>query len=588
VPLMPNTPRRPDPPVGLHLQVPRREISHASPIALGLRSPLSPKLDSRSPYGSPSVLPRHSRGMDFSRAVTNLHHSTLADQSSPDSSPALAQRAMMGSRRQSINSMLIDSPRFGAGDKRTGSGSVNMLGSEDSSSDDDIEPTEPDEHDPMLATPKMQRESPSLSMGGTTPASLWPNPFPQAGANFTGFRRARLREERGRHSSSSASGSNVASPAPASPSGLKGNDSNYFYREGGFRRPASRRDSISKVANELCISSGNDSGDEAGFPGLGTPSVIRRPVSRRGNMLVRLHGIHGSKLITQPKTRAFGRIRAELIEESMPVESEVRREAEVIRQVRESDVPLSSSPILMPQQGLEGIPENAAMSVDGSSNAKGLFAVFGRSPGVTADLTMTPPPTLATRGSMSSDDVMMESPTITQLSASLFQSVYPFHQDASLSENSRASTPQAGASQPPSQATPQRSIQQPQFQQPYPPSAAEGLRKANKRRRDDDLDMLSLKRRAVSPGVSVQNSPVLAQSPGGQRPVDLWGQQPSGGGGGQPKLSREGSIVSGRAASERSNSVSSVVASTPQLGPKRIGLQGMTDMQGLTEKMTIE
>jgi hypothetical protein len=215
VPLMPNTPRRPDPPVGLHLQVPRREIGHASPIAVGLRSPLSPQLDGRSPYGSPTVLPRHSRGMDFSRAVTNLHHSTLADQSSPDSSPALAQRAMMVSRRQSVNSMLIDSPRFG--DRRPGSGSVNMLGSEDSSSDDDLEPMEPDEHDPILATPKMQRESPSLSMGGTTPASLWPNPFPHGGSNFTGFRRARLREERGRHSSSSASGSNVASPAPASP-----------------------------------------------------------------------------------------------------------------------------------------------------------------------------------------------------------------------------------------------------------------------------------------------------------------------------------------------------------------------------------
>jgi hypothetical protein len=276
------------------------------------------------------------------------------------------------------------------------------------------------------------------------------------------------------------------------------------------------------------------------------------------------------------------------------VESEVRREAEVIRQVRESDAPLSSSPVLMPLQGLEGIPENSAMSLDGSSNGKGLFAVFGRSPSVTADLKMTPPPTLATRGSMSSDDVMMESPTITQLSASLFQSVYPFHHDASLSENSRASTPQAGGAPPvPAQSTPQRPIQQPQFQQPYPPSAAEGLRKANKRRRDDDLDMLSLKRRAVSPGVSVQNSPVLAQSPGGQRPIDLWGQmvgqqQQQQPGGGQPKLSREGSIVSGRAASERSNSVSSVVASTPQLGPKRIGLQGMTDMQGLTEKMALE
>jgi hypothetical protein len=115
-----------------------------------------------------------------------------------------------------------------------------------------------------------------------------------------------------------------------------------------------------------------------------------------------------------------------------------------------------------------------------------------------------------------------------------------------------------------------------------PPTAAEGLRKNNKRRRDDDLDMFSLKRRAVSPGVSVQNSPILAQSPV-QRSGEAWGQQAQQA---QQRMSREGSIVGPEL--KRSNSVSSAVGSTPGLGPKRIGLQGMHDMQGLTEKMTLE
>jgi hypothetical protein len=293
VPLIPNTPRRADPPLGLHLHVPRREINFTSPV-LSARSPLSPKLDNRSPYTSPvSVLPRHSRGMDFARAVTNLHHSTRAEQSSPDSSPALAQRAMMNPhRKQSVNSMSVDPPFFTSGNERStlssSVGSINMLGSEDSSSDDDLEPMDPDEHeDPILATPKIHRKSPSFSLGTTTPANLWPNLFPQGGGNFTGFRKGRLREARSRNSSSSASGnSNVASPVPMSPNCLKGTDTNYFSKDGAFRRPASRRESISKGTNELHISSGNDSGDEAGFPGLSTPSVIRRPVSRRGNMLV--------------------------------------------------------------------------------------------------------------------------------------------------------------------------------------------------------------------------------------------------------------------------------------------------------------
>jgi hypothetical protein len=41
---------------------------------------------------------------------------------------------------------------------------------------------------------------------------------------------------------------------------------------------------LSLFTNDLHISSGNDSGDEAVMPQ--TPGVVRRPVTRRGNLLV--------------------------------------------------------------------------------------------------------------------------------------------------------------------------------------------------------------------------------------------------------------------------------------------------------------
>ncbi len=43
---------------------------------------------------------------------------------------------------------------------------------------------------------------------------------------------------------------------------------------------------------------------------------------------------------SQPKTKGFARIRAALAEETAPVDADVRREAEVVRQVRESDMDL--------------------------------------------------------------------------------------------------------------------------------------------------------------------------------------------------------------------------------------------------------
>ena len=100
------------------------------------------------------------------------------------------------------------------------------------------------------------------------------------------------------------------------------------------------------------------------------------------------------------------------------------------------------------------------------------------------------------------------------------------------------------------------------------PTAADVVRKVNKkRRRDDDFDPASFKRRAVSPGMSVQSSPVLPQSPVLSSDKS-WGHPP-------PK-------ANGHGHSDRSNSGGSVS------GTKRIGLQGMVETNDSLMNMSID
>ena len=295
----PRTPRRPDfLSRGLSLQMPPREMPMPSPAHFAARVPLSPQLDARNTYASPtSVLPRRSRGAEFSRACTNLHHSTLADQPSPDSSPTITQKGMMiPSRKPRGNSMVLDSPSvglhlWGNGDRMAASssvGSINMLGSDDSSSSsDEVDPMDPDDNDdPMLMTPQAMKNPPLMGHGGSNPGT-WSNMFSPGGIpTFMSIQRARLRKGRSRKSSSSASGhSSMASPGPASPPNGKGEG--YFAREAVIRKAGSgsRRESLSLFTNDLHISSGNDSGDEATARPQ-TPGVVRRAVTRRGNLLV--------------------------------------------------------------------------------------------------------------------------------------------------------------------------------------------------------------------------------------------------------------------------------------------------------------
>jgi hypothetical protein len=279
-----------------------------------------------------------------------------------------------------------------------------------------------------------------------------------------------------------------------------------------------------------------------------------------------------------PKTKGFARIRAALAEESTPIETEVRREANVVRQVRENDMdleparhPSTSGSHLSPNMGavivdsLEDIPEDDLMSdslIDKpnqssfkqqalrNSKGKEFWENFDDLPRRTP-----PPPTFLPRGSSSgiSDDISMDSPFLSTPPSSLYGGGFlAFAQPT----DPLTTQSQNGSASPTRSSTPL-------------PTAAEVTRKVNnKRRRDDDFDPSSFKRRAVSPGMSVHNSPVM-QSPM-QRDVNPWGTRPPSNSG------SEIGTLDAPGTTGRTN------------GTKRVGLQGMVDTNDGLMKMSIE
>jgi hypothetical protein len=315
----PITPRRPAFPVrGLSLQMPPRELMPPNTSAYISRAPLSPKLDHSQTYGSPtSVLPRRSRGLDFSRAATNLHHSTLAEQSSPDSSPTISGRAMnipnrknglhfmsgiesMNNNSSSLWSTMANADRIGVSSSL---GSVNMMDTvsdSDSSDDDDLMDAD-DIDDSILTTPQVGKMgTPFGAIPQASPGSGWMAQSP-AVSSLMNFQRARLRHGKSRKSSSSGSGNSMASPSSRSPPAVRSIESmtgNLLGRDVPGEGLGSRRESISWAANQLHIS-GSESDDGTlkstlenvdGMPVTpgrdGQRGVIRRVVTRRGNMLV--------------------------------------------------------------------------------------------------------------------------------------------------------------------------------------------------------------------------------------------------------------------------------------------------------------
>ncbi|KFY92973.1 hypothetical protein V498_04643 [Pseudogymnoascus sp. VKM F-4517 (FW-2822)] len=570
----PSTPRRMPFPRPPSLQMPQKDLANLE--SAYSRIPLSPKLDPTDSYGSP-VIPRRSRGLDFSRAATNLHHSTLAEQSSPDSSPTITGRAMNipGRRRSGHFSTETSSTSQWSfrppGDRTTISsslGSVNMLCSEssDSSSDEELMDTD-DIDDSILTTPQVNSRMPLglniWSQPHPSPGNNWMNQSPAA-SSLINFQRARMRN--GKSKKGSSSSSSRASPMSRSPP-VGGSDAmnNSQFAKDLPSGTQSRRESISWAANQLHID-GSESDDATLKSTLENPEnlpttpardgqrgVIRRAVTRRGNML--------------PKTKGFARIRAALAEEGAPVETEVRREATVIRQVRENDMDLEparpralstatlSSPSVRPSQG-DGLEDALAddMISLANSNAEGSFKQHAvrnsKGPefweGFEDRKYRTPPPQFPTRESAStvSDDLSMDSQAFSL---------------GNFSIPSQARDPADTQSQGPS-ASPTRAT--------TPLPAAIDIRRVNnKRRRDDDFDPMSFKRRAVSPGMSVHNSPVV-QSPM-QRDGNPWGTKPPSNSGSDKGMVE--SQPSGRAS-----------------GSKRVGLQGMTDTNDSLMNMSIE
>lgn len=658
LPAHPTTPRRPNLPVrGLSLQMPSADAtSLGASDAMNRAPPLSPKLDLSNTYGSPSsALPRRSRGLDFSRACTNLHHSTLAEQTSPEASPILSSKGMMIPPRKGFATSSSNHEGGGSNPHpsslwstmsnvdRTGMassvGSVNMMESDSTeSSSDDHDLTDADDIvDPIITTPQVYKLASAADGGNTTspfasrtqpsPGGDWMGKYSPAAASLMSFQRARLRKGRSRKSSSSASasgGSSMASPSPASPPAIKSVESSngYFGKEALGKSNMSRRSSLNWGTRELHLSSGGES-DESGPNVVGqsadgnetnvsaTPGneekrgVIRRAVTRRGNLLVGISILVAPDDVrtdgdSQPKTKNFARIRAALMEEGAPVDTEVKREAEVVRQVRESepDMDLSHAPShaetgdSSPIAGLPTVPgmtdidesiEDDSMgenktTAGSSRRASECFTLQvkrnsgGKDFWDSFDQTKTPPPPplFARAGSSAvSEDMNMDSPSLaTSLSSSLptagqaWQTTQP---------SSRASTPQL-----PTQLT-----------------SVEISRKiGGKRRRDDDLDTTSFKRRAVSPGMSVQNSPILSQSPAQKEGGGGWWGLPTRGG--ARDLPSTGNSH-GHTTTERANSGSSGtgpvsggagVGATG--GTKRVGLQGMTDTHDGLMKMSIE
>jgi len=133
---------------------------------------------------------------------------------------------------------------------------------------------------------------------------------------------------------------------------------------------------------------------------------------------------------SQPKTKTFARIRAALLEEGAPAEAETRREAEVVKQVRESDMDLeprvpaqadaTASTLSSPNMANidADIPEEDMGEAIGAfkhhairkSKGKNFWDAFSES----SSRTTPPPPSFLPRGSSSgvSEDAAMDSPSL--------------------------------------------------------------------------------------------------------------------------------------------------------------------------------
>lgn len=277
------------------------------------------------------------------------------------------------------------------------------------------------------------------------------------------------------------------------------------------------------------------------------------------------------------------------MEESAPVDTEVRREAETVRQVRERDggslsQQQQTSPTLVPNmstgaggEGLEDIPEDSTMGLDLDKNTRGTsMPNFSRQASRNSEGTSeywnrfgkdfrTPPPPIfpphrgssgfSVTGYMDMDSPAAEPQTRSESLASTQG------EDLSLTLTTSNSATAA---------------------------AAAPIKKFGKRAREDDFDVSSIKRRAVSPSLSVGGSPVVASRAERDGIGGGWNKD------GSLQLSRDNSMNGtvdhgGQLRSDSGGSAGQAgLPGMPIAKGKRVGLQNMTDTNDGLMKMSIE
>lgn len=271
---------------GLSLQMPPRDFTPPPPAAAASSSayvkpaPLSPKLDHSQIYASPTnLLPRRSRGLDFSRAATSLHHSTLAEQSSPDSSPTIGGRRAMSipGRRgdyggpeqtsSSLWSMMGNQEKMNISSSL---GSTHAIVSDSASSSDDDDLMDEDTDEPYITTPQVNKTGSVGPFGSPAMSSLM---------SFQQRQRPRRQPKKKMRGPLGLGFSSTSASLSRSPPTNSGSHT--------------RAESISWQANQLRISGADQEenarvlSDIEGPNGEGQRDVIRRVVTRRGNLLVR-------------------------------------------------------------------------------------------------------------------------------------------------------------------------------------------------------------------------------------------------------------------------------------------------------------
>lgn len=467
------------------------------------------------------------------------------DQSSPESSPILSSRPSSYHKRISVGGIepSLQHWQMMSGLERNSGGIAVSIPSSDSSSEDGPETNDnSDRDDQMLMTPQASKSENSLA----SPGNEFLKSFRGTTSSLMGYRQT---ARRSRRPSAALRAGSLSGTSAMSPTSM------LVARDGGPRFTAFKRAASSLATIDNNNPSTPDSGDSqmetqapvTAFKGLidAGVAVIQRPVSRRGNML--------------PKSRGFARIRATLMEESAPVESESRRESEVIRQVKEREGPpvkpqSASMDTETSHTSTDTQLDDASNSFDDNTTSCSPNTIDSRSrrssfllsrPSFSSqakrlsggkefwqmmERTHTPPPLLRQRDSSAGTDMLVDSPAASTPSSMSLVNSAP-NTDLAQAADSYSSHPNSRHGGP---------------------SIAELSRMANgKRKRDDsDLDVASIKRRAVSPSLSAQQSPILGSGPFGR--------------------------------AERQNSGGGTIQ-----GTKKVGLSGMVDTNDAIMKMSI-